>query len=449
MNWKHLLNPIKPNSLQSRINRIARREIAEIDMLFVKLNIDAWVDTRRVIASQTGNFIRYYVLTGGKIASVTNVEKDLSVLVTRLRNEATPVKLKLPEQYIELPFPLDTRPLLWADADLGKLGKFEMVVGRDQSTATPTPVTLDFKDRSVSHTLVSGTTGSGKSNELVSMVLSLAWSTSPAECKIVVLDPKFSPEIGLLAGLPHVSLFQETQDCLDAIASVKQEMNARKRQPKRQRLFLVVEEFAELGLEAGNGKSALIDPLKSVVGVGRGLGVHVIACTQKATVEVVDTVLRANLPIRIAGQVSTQDESRVATGVPGAGAELLPGKGAFYFVRNGRVQRVQAHFVPEESIAGIVHEIRAKWHGIRPYDIAIEFSDHDTAVTVNDEIAGHVATVLRAIALEDILDADGAPARGIKARIVRVLFGDDANTGGANNRIAGEVLRRIQDTTTT
>ncbi len=433
--------------LQSRINRIARREIAEFDMIFVKLGIDAWIDRRRVIASQSGNFIRYHILAGGKIAAVTNIEKDLSVLVTRLRGEATPVKVKLPEQYIELPFPLATRPLLWSDANLDNLGKYEMIVGRDQNTVTPQPVTLHFGDRSVAHVLVTGTTGSGKSLLLLSMVLSLAWSTSPADVIIIVLDPKFSLEIGQLAGLPQVLLFQETQDCLDAIAAVKAEMNARKRQLKQPKVFLIVEEFAELGIEAGNGKSALIDPLKSVVGVGRGLGVHVIACTQKATVEVVDTVLRANLPIRLAGQVSTQDESRVATGIPGAGAELLPGKGAFLFVRNGQVKRIQAHYLPEDEIAGIVQQVAAKWHGVTPYAIDINFSAADTTAT--DGIDGHVATVLAAIAVEDIFDADGTPVRGIKAHIVRILFGEDANTGGANNRIAGEVLRRLQNITTT
>jgi hypothetical protein len=427
--------------LQSRVNRVAQREIAELDMLFVKLGINAWIDRGRVVASQTGDFIRYPVLTGGKIATVTNVERDLSVALTRLRGESTPVKIRLPEQYIELPFPLETRPLLWTDANPAALGKFELIIGRDQSATTPAPVTLDFKDRSVSHILVSGTTGSGKSNELACMILSLAWSTSPADVRIVVLDPKFSPEIGALGGLPHVDLFQETQDCLDAIASVKAEMNARKRTPRRQRLFLVVEEFAELGIESG-GATDLIEPLKSVAGVGRGLGVHVIACTQKATVGVVDTVLRANLPIRIAGQVSTQAESAVAVGVPNAGAELLPGRGSFLYNRNGRVRRIQGHYVPEDEIAGIVAQIAARWHGVTPYEIAYIQSEETAPI---DELAGYVDKVQNAIALEDIFDADGAPARGIKTQIVKVLFGADAKPGGQNHYIVNAVLERLRE----
>lgn len=445
MDWMNFLG-LTGKDLQTRINRVAQRETAEIDMLFVKLGVDAWVDVKRIIASQTGDFIRYPVLTGGKIATVTNVERDLSVALTRLRGEATPVKIKLPEQFIELPFPLETRPLLWADANVDTLGKFTMIIGRDQGATTPQPVVLDFADRSVSHILVSGTTGSGKSNELACMVLSLAWSTSPADAHIVLLDPKFSPEIGALAGLPHVTLFQETQDCLDAIASVKAEMNNRKCTPRRQKLFLVVEEFAELGIESGKAP-ALIEPLKSVAGVGRGLNVHVIACTQKATVETVDTVLRANLPIRVAGQVSTQAESTIAVGVPNAGAELLPGRGSFLYNRNGRVRRIQGHYVPEDSIDNIVAQIAAKWHGVTPYDIDYIVSEGDGAPA--DDITAHVETVLANIAMEDLFDADGQPARGIKAQIVRLLFGESANTGGANNKVAGEVLQRIKRATTT
>lgn len=431
------------SDLQRRLNRIAQRETGEIDMVFAKLKVDAWVDRRNVVASQSGNFIRYPILTSGKIAIATGIERDLSVLLTKLRGEVTPVKIKLPEQHIELPFPLEKRPLLWNDIDLDRVGRFEMVLGRDQSQMNPVTVTLDYKQKNVSHVLVSGTTGSGKTNELVEMILSLAYNTSPADCKIVIVDPKFSASIAPLAILPHVSLFQETDACLDAIASVKNEMDKRKRNPSKKRVFLFVEEFAELGMESGKGgTTSLVEPLKSVTGIGRELLVHVVACTQKATIDVVDTVLRSNLPLRLAGQVSTAEESKVATGVPGSGAELLPGDGAFLFVRRGKVQRIQGHYVPEDDIEGIAWAIAAKWNGIDPYEI--EWVENQEVHALG-AIDAYTAKVLAAFDVAEIFDDAGEPLRGIKSRIARLLFGESAVFGGGNVPIVNGVLSRIKE----
>ena len=430
-----------------RLNRLAAREVGEIDMLFIKHGIGAWVDRGRIVASPTGNFVRYYLHAADKVTRVESVEKDLSVLLSRLRKQPLTVNVRVPGLYIELPYPLATRPLAWADVNLGALGKFEMIIGRDYSGATPRPVTLDFKDRSVAHMLVSGVTGSGKTNALISAILSLCWSTSPADAQVIILDPKFSAEMLPLADLPHVSLYQETQDCADAIASVKAEMNRRKRGPSTRRIFLVVEELAELMIEVGSTKTTLFEQLKSLTGIGRGLGVHVIACTQRASVDVIDPVMRANLPIRLAGKVSTVEESRIATGLSDAGCETLPGNGSFQYVRNGVAHRLQSHFVADGEALSIAYQIAGKWGGVRPYQI--EMMGGDNSPGEADDIATYVATVLKNVGIEDIFDANGKPARGIKARIVRVLFGENAGTGGHNDRVAGAVLERIRNTTTT
>ena len=250
-----------------------------------------------------------------------------------------------------------------------------------------------------------------------------------------------------LADLPHVSLYQETQDCADAIASVKAEMNRRKRGPSTRRIFLVVEELAELMIEVGSTKTTLFEQLKSLTGIGRGLGVHVIACTQRASVDVIDPVMRANLPIRLAGKVSTVEESRIATGLSDAGCETLPGNGSFQYVRNGVAHRLQSHFVADGEALSIAYQIAGKWGGVRPYQI--EMMGGDNSPGEADDIATYVATVLKNVGIEDIFDANGKPARGIKARIVRVLFGENAGTGGHKDRVAGAVLERIRNTTTT
>ena len=95
-----------------RLQRIARREIAEIDMLFSKLGINAWVDRRYITASPTGGFIRYPILTGGKVSALAGIDRDLCVLFTQLREERiTSAGVVFPEQWIEVPYPLQRRPL--------------------------------------------------------------------------------------------------------------------------------------------------------------------------------------------------------------------------------------------------------------------------------------------------------------------------------------------------
>lgn len=433
-----------------RLQQIAQQETAEIDMLFTKLGIDAWVDRRRIVASSTAGFIRYPVLTGGKVSALAGIDRDLCVLLTQLRRQRiTTAGVVFPEQWIELPYPLERRPLAWANANLDALRKFQALIGVDHSTGSTTPVMLDYTDDTTSNALLSGTTGSGKSTELAALILSLAYSTSPVEAKLVIVDPKVSKHIAPLGRLPHVTLCHELGDCLNAIASVKAEKDRRKGNSQRQRVFLFVEEFAEIGMDAGkDGKGALVEPLRSLVGTGRELGVHVIACTQKATVDVIDTVLKANLPIRIAGRVTTAKESEVATGRTDTHCERLPGRGSFLFAgSDGTLQRVQGYYLSPDEIAAAVNTIAARWQSVTPYEI--EWTATAPTTTATDEIDSHVATVIESVELSDLIDDDGQPKRGAKARIVRAIFGESANTGGANDRIASEVLGRLLNATTT
>lgn len=426
-----------------KLRRIARREIAEIDMLFIKLGIDAWVDRRHITGSATGGFIRYPVLTGGKVSALAGIDRDLCVLFTKERGQRiTSAGVVFPEQWIELPYPLARRPLPWAKANLDELRKFQALIGVDHSGNSAKPVVLDYNDDTVSHALLSGTTGSGKSTELAAVILSLAYSTSPADAKIVIVDPKISMHIAPLAGLPHVSLFNDLQGCLDAIASVKAAKDKRRGKRPRQRVFLFVEEFAELDSEAG--PADLIGPLRSVVGTGRESGVHVVACTQKATVDVIDTVLKANLPTRIAGKVTTAKESEVATGVTGAGAERLPGRGAFLFSNGGDLQRVQGYYLTPDEIAGAVNQIAARWHNVKPY--SIDWIESPPAVGPADELDAHIAKVLDAWELADLVDADG-PKWGAKSKVAETLF--NARYAGNNRAAVDAVLGRIANSTST
>lgn len=420
----------------ARLQRIARKEIAEIDMLFTKLNVNAWIDRRHVTASATGGFIRYPVLTGGKVASLANVDRDLCVLFTQLRNtKISTAGVAFPQQWIEVPYPLPRKPLLWSKANLDALGKFQALIGIDHSANRAQPVLLDYSDDTVSHVLLSGTTGSGKSTELAAFILSLAYSTSPADAKFLIVDPKISRHILPLARLPHVSLSHNIEDCLSAIATVKAEKDRRKGNVPRQRVFLFVEEFAEIGMESDKGD--LITPLRSVVGTGRELGVHVVACTQKPTVDVIDTVLKANLPTRIAGRVLTAKESEVATGLTDAHAERLPGRGSFIFFNDGSTQRVQGYYLTPSDIGRAVDMIAVRWRDARRYEVAAVEHEQPT-----NEIDSHVEKVLAEHDLS-VLARDGKELYGAKAKIAKTLFGQ--RYGGHNVATVDAVLDALKN----
>jgi S-DNA-T family DNA segregation ATPase FtsK/SpoIIIE len=110
------------------------------------------------------------------------------------------------------------------------------------------------------------------------------------------------------------------------------------------RVVVVLDELADL-MHANAGGKALADPLTRLVQRGREAGIHVIACTQKPSSQVIGTLTRANFPVRLVGRVVSPEDARVAAGIGGTGAERLAGRGDFLAVAAGQVIRFQAAFV--------------------------------------------------------------------------------------------------------
>jgi len=430
--------------LLRRLTRIATREANAIDDLFLKHEVEARIDRKNVVASDTGGFIRYKVQNGSRVSKLTGLEDDISQIVSEIRNDDVTVKIRKPRIVIELPYPLDRKTLEWADAPISSLRKFQALAGMDYTTLQVAPIIIDWSDPSTSNLLVSGETGSGKTNGLIEIVLSLASSTPACEAQFIILDPKFSPAISALKGLPHVTVYNEPDDCAMALAVVKAEVNRRKRRPDSRKLFLVVEELSELRIEAGGNKEqgTLFDQLKSIAQIGREQGVHVIACTQKAIVEVIDTVVRANLPIRLAFKVGTVKESEIATGLTDVDCSRLPGLGAGYYVRNGRAQRLQTHYIDPEELYGVIADIAAV--SGEPYRIPMGAEPATGAVLPDGVTMAHIDQVLEAYTMDQLFKDDGTLQRGMKAKVIRLLLGDGAATGGANDQFATKIFEYIR-----
>lgn len=439
-----LTSPKQDSTLQTKLNRLATKEVDALDKLFADYKLASRIDRKRVVASQVAGYMRYYITRGDKVNKLTGLNNDVSALLTELRSRDIKVNIKTPALYIQLDFPFERRTLAWTDVDLTKLRPQQMIVGNDYSGAEPQPVTLNFRDKSTSNVLVSGIPGSGKTTSLIASLLSLAYATSPQDAQIIIIDPKGSDDLYHLGQLPHVTLHVDTGESGTAIASAKAELNRRKVQRDKRKVYLVVEELAELIIENGKDKNTLFDQLKSVAGLGREKNVHVLACTQKPHTDIIDTVLRGNLPIKLAGRVSTAEESKIATGLTDVGCEYLPGKGSFYFVNGAGPQRIQTPYLGEDDVVSVVDQICQKWAGAEPYRIATIEAAPTLPKLPRGVKPEQLFTLVEEFTHGQLFKNDEI-RRGMQIKVIRAVYGPDAKDSNSTNTWAKAAIPYLRD----
>jgi S-DNA-T family DNA segregation ATPase FtsK/SpoIIIE len=246
-----------------------------------------------------------------------------------------------------------------------------------------TPLLIRLSSPDVAHVLVAGTTGSGKTVLLQTMILSLAL-TNPAPSPpwegpgwgrgltLVLIDPK-GYAFSLFEGLPHLArpVIRDTEEATEALHSLVRLMERqaparcppphptpallhggrelRRRGPPH--VVVVIDELADLLMTGGKEVQWALTRLTQR---GRGAGIHVIAATQKPTAAVLGSLVKANFPVRLVGRVTSIEDARTATGWSGTGAERLMGRGDFLAVAEGRVTRFQAAHVSPEEIREVV-----------------------------------------------------------------------------------------------
>lgn len=434
-----------------KLGKVAAREVSVIHERFEQLNVRANVDVAGIVASDTGNFIRYPLHAYGKIASIEAIEDDLSMAISMLRGAETEVHIRKPLLAIELPYPLPTRPLLWSDAKLNALKPGQALLGMDYSTPQPQLALIDYNRRTVAHSLTAGATGSGKSVLIIGKLASLAHSTSPADNLIIFCDPKFDPDWKVLADLPHVVMVSEPADCVAAIASVKAELERRKRCPDKRKLILVIDEYADFLGDLPKDTLATVEShIRSITSVGRSLGIHVDLITQKPTIEIVDSIAKGNLTTRCGGMVMTSKESEIAMGRGGIGCETLPGQGSFYVtIGGGRVQRIQSYLIEGEELETAIGTVNQRWATVDPYRIAMQqVATNDQLYMPNDD-ERNARRILETYSIDQLFGANGKVKNGMQAAAVRVLFGDDAVNEGSNHRVVSAALRWLKNSTST
>ncbi|MFQ5613212.1 MAG: FtsK/SpoIIIE domain-containing protein [Anaerolineae bacterium] len=236
-----------------------------------------------------------------------------------------------------------------------------MLLGLDEDGR---PLFLNLTAPDVAHALVAGTTGSGKSSLMLAMALSLAINNRPDRTRLVLIDPK-GRQFSTLAGLPHllagvvtgVDSASRAAGALAVMEKLLLEMERRDRAGvSLPHIFVFIDELADLMLVGGPPFRAALTRLTQR---GRGAGIHVVAGTQKPTVEVIGSLVKANFPTRIVGAVASPEDAKVAAGVRDTGAETLAGKGDFLLIAGGLKIRFQAGYVPPEAIPQVVAHLAA------------------------------------------------------------------------------------------
>ncbi|MBN9431542.1 MAG: DNA translocase FtsK [Bosea sp.] len=309
------------------------------------------------------------------------------------------IGIELPNQRREL---VALREMLASEDFVASKARLPIGLGK---TIGGEPVIVDLAR--MPHLLVAGTTGSGKSVAINTMILSLLYRLTPQECRLIMIDPKML-ELSIYDGIPHL-LTPVVTDPKKAVVALKwtvREMedryrkmsklgvrnidgyNARVGQARAEgevltrtiqtgfdkqtgeaiyeqetlpldpipTIVVIIDEMADLMMVAGKDIEGAVQRLAQMA---RAAGIHVIMATQRPSVDVITGTIKANFPTRISFQVTSKIDSRTILGEQGA--EQLLGQGdMLYMAGGGRIQRVHGPFVSDEEVEKIVAHLKAQ-----------------------------------------------------------------------------------------
>ena len=221
---------------------------------------------------------------------------------------------------------------------------------------------------SMPHLLIAGTTGSGKSVCINTLILSILYRHKPEDCKLIMIDPKML-ELSIYQGIPHLltPVITEPKKATTALKWVVKEMEKRYREmteigvrnisgfndkasseskKKMPYIVVIVDEMADLMMIAGKEIENYIQRLAQMA---RAAGIHIVMATQRPSVDVITGTIKANFPTRISFQVTSKIDSRTILGEQGA--ELLLGNGDMLFMSSAsRIIRIHGPYVSEKEI---------------------------------------------------------------------------------------------------
>ena len=309
---------------------------------------------------------------GVKVSKIINLSEDLArnTSSTSARVSVIPGKntvgIEIPNESRES---VSLREIIDNDKFQKKEIKLPIALGKSISGI---PIVGDLT--SMPHLLIAGTTGSGKSVCINTIIVSLLYKLNPDLCKFILIDPKML-ELSTYEGIPHLltPVITDAKKATSALAWTVKEMNSRyklmskvgvrnidgynsKHKLKMPYIVVVVDEMSDLMLVAGKEIENYIQKLSQMA---RAAGIHIIMATQRPSVDVITGTIKANFPTRVSFQVSSKIDSRTILGEQGA--EQLLGKGDMLFMSSAnRIIRIHGPYVSEQEIERIANTLRAQ-----------------------------------------------------------------------------------------
>lgn len=372
------------NLLSEKVGSAADRGDVKKNAAIIEKTLDSFGIQARVAEVNGGPAVTQYALeisAGTKISKIANLQHDIALALATptgtVRIEApipgkSLVGIEVPNRGLEV---VGLKHILASDEIHKHKSKLAVGLGRDTSSK---PMVVDI-DR-MPHVLIAGTTGSGKSVMINALIASLLFRNSPDELKLILIDPK-RVEMSNFNGIPHLltPVITEPEKILSALKWAMAEMD------RRYKLFqsvgvrniqtynemsgfqalpnivIFIDELADLMMFA---PVEVEDAITRLAQLARATGIHLVVATQRPSTDVITGLIKANIPCRIAFNVSSMIDSRVILDSPGA--EKLLGRGDMLFMPPdaAKPMRIQGVYLQDAEINNLIKFLKSM--GIAP-----------------------------------------------------------------------------------
>tara|TARA_Y100001970_G_scaffold261415_1_gene344540 strand:- start:2638 stop:4725 length:2088 start_codon:yes stop_codon:yes gene_type:complete len=388
--------------LPSKNEKIAKTNESINEVFLEKILLDFGVEgkIKKINYGPVVTLNEFEPAAGVKVSKIINLSEDIA---RNTSSESARISIISGSNTIGIELPNITRENVYLGEVIKdpqfkkKETKLPIALGKSISGK---PIIADLS--SMPHLLIAGTTGSGKSVCINTIILSLLYRHTPERCKFILIDPKML-ELSTYEGIPNLlcPVITDAKKASSVLGWVVKEMESRyKLMTKvgvrnidgynaKHKIFMpyivvIVDEMSDLMLVSGKEIENYIQKLSQMA---RAAGIHIIMATQRPSVDVITGTIKANFPTRISFQVSSKIDSRTILGEQGA--EQLLGKGDMLFMSSAnRITRIHSPFVTEDEIHKINNFLRSQAEPEYVEEI-LKFSDkheeNDDKTEMNDK----------------------------------------------------------------
>ncbi len=423
-------------------NEDVSKELKANAELLVKTLNDFNVSTKIVDIARGPTVTRYELqpAAGVKISKITGLSDDiaLNLATAGVRIEApipnkAAIGIEVPNKVTDI---VSAREIIDSEEFRSAEGNLTVALGKNIAGQI---IVADLAK--MPHTLIAGSTGSGKSVCINSLISSIIFKSSPSDVRMILIDPKVV-ELGIYNGIPHllVPVVTDPKKASGALAWAVQEMlkrynafaensvrdikgynrvaKGREDLAPMPHIVIIIDELADLMMAAPN---EVEDSICRLAQMARAAGMHLVIATQRPSVDVITGVIKANIPSRIAFAVSSQIDSR--TILDGAGAEKLLGRGDMLFYPSGMPKplRVQGCWISDSEVEEVVKFVSGQSSEDYDQEIIAEIERNAAASESADDKSGgdssDYSDDLFPAAVECVLDAGQASTSYLQRKI--------------------------------